>query len=107
MMEITCGPSVAWGVLALLLLITSVGLTGLLNIIVSLCLILITTILVFLLSNYAHTTLDERWRCVRVRSKHSRLPRRIVTTNTIRQTVMTGSPATDKPLQDMISFITA
>ena len=97
--------SVGWAVLAGLLLITSVGLSGVLNILLSLCLTLITILLVFLLTNYALTTLDQSWRCVRVRSKHSRLPRRVVTTNTIRQTVMTGSPATDKPLQDMISYI--
>ena len=104
-MDIAGGPSVAWGVLAVLLVVSSVGLSGVLNITLSLCLTVITTILVFLLTNYAYTTVDYGWQCVRVRSRHSRLPRRIVTTNTIRQTVMTGSPATDKPLQDMISFI--
>ena len=76
--------SVGWAVLAGLLLITSVGLSGVLNILLSLCLTLITILLVFLLTNYALTTLDQSWRCVRVRSKHSRLPRRVVTTNTIR-----------------------
>ena len=107
-MDTIGGPttSLAWGVLACLLLVTSVGLSGVLNLLGSLLLIILTTILVFLLTNFAYSTVDQRWRCVRVRSKHGRLPRRVVDcSKTIRQTVMTGSPATDKPLQDMISFI--
>ena len=101
------GPSVAWGVLGLVLLVTSVGMTGILSILLSLILTILTVLLVFLLTNFAYSTVDQSPRCSRVRSTvQSRMGRRVtVTTNTSRQSVMTGSPATDKPLQDMISFI--
>ena len=100
------GPAAAWSVLGLLLLVSSVGMSGVLTLLLSLLLTIFTVLVTFLLTNYAQATVDQTVRCSRVKSTvQARLQRRVVTTSSYRQSVMTGSSATDKPLQDMIGFI--
>jgi len=100
-------PGRAWSVLAILLLVTSVGVSSILNIILILILTIIASIIVFFVTLFAYTKVDKTPLCSRIAPRPPALQRRTSFVKKSRSVSpsMTGCEAMDKPLQDMISYI--
>ena len=101
------GPGAAWAVLAAMLLVTSVGVSSILNIIIILILAIIAALLTFFLTLFAYAKVDMTPLCSRVAPRPPVMSRRPVTRSRSRSETpeMTGYDIMDKPLQDMISYI--
>ena len=105
-MEIA-SPGVAWSVLAVVLIVTSLGVSSILNMIIILVLTIIASILLFFLTLFATTKVDLTPLCSRLTPPTPVLKRRPgkISRSKSGSPMMTGCEVIDKPIQDMISYI--
>jgi len=97
---------IAWGVLALALLILSVGLKSIFNMIIILIIAVVMVIIVFFLTVFAYGKINQDPLCSRLKKHYIREPFKPTSKKPIKTyTILTGSSAIDRPLQDMISYI--
>lgn len=97
---------IAWGVLALALLILSVGLKSIFNMIIILIIAVVMVIIVFFLTIFAYGKINQDPLCSRLKKHYIREPFKPTSKKPIKTyTILTGSSAIDRPLQDMISYI--
>ena len=103
------GPGLAWSVLAVLLLVTSVGVSSIINMIIIIILTIISVTITFFLTLFANTTVDYTPLCSRLAARAPVIERKSLMSvsrpRSQAQSTMTGCEAVDKPIQDMISFI--
>jgi len=96
----------AWAVLASLLLILSVGIKSIVNMFVILIIGVLTTILVFILTIFTYSKVNQDALCSRLKRHSWKEQMKVTSQKPIKTfTILTGSSAIDKPLQDMISYI--
>ena len=96
----------AWGILGFCLMILSVGLKSILNMILILIIGILMVILVFLLTIFIYSKVNQDPLCSRLKKQSLKEHLKISSKKPIQTfTVLTGSSAIDKPLQDMISYI--
>ena len=97
---------IAWGLLGILLLIFSIGLKSIVNGILILIIAVFTFILVFFLTIFAYSNVNQDALCSRLKRHNSKEVFKSASKKPIKTfTVLTGSSAIDKPLQDMITYI--
>ena len=96
----------AWGLLGCLLLILSVGLQSIVNLVIILIIGILVAILVVLLTIFAYSKINQDPLCSRLKKFGIREQIKMKSKNPIKTfTILTGSSAIDKQLQDMISYI--
>ena len=95
-----------WGLLGCLLLILSVGLKSIVNLVIILIIGILVAILVVLLTIFVYSKVNQDPLCSRLKKLGIREQIRMTSKNPIKTfTILTGSSAIDKQLQDMISYI--
>eukprot|EP00092_Neocalanus_flemingeri_P008846 GFUD01009520.1.p1 GENE.GFUD01009520.1~~GFUD01009520.1.p1 ORF type:complete len:981 (+),score=238.89 GFUD01009520.1:139-3081(+) len=95
-----------WGALGSLLVILSVGIVSIVNMVVLLVIGILTSFLVFILTIFAYSKVNQDPLCSRLKKNSMKEQLKVTSQKPIKTfTILTGSSAIDKPLQDMISYI--